>query len=125
MPDLLGNPQTLKIIADVAEDGPLPDGIGEIFARAVDRMQHEHRDEKAGTPLAQAPPDGRVVYRLALKRPDRDDSPVTYDLAAIPLDTGLMRDDACGAFTLRSDGTKGNVRSDGSDGQVAACWGAR
>ncbi|OXJ39025.1 pilus assembly protein PilE [Burkholderia sp. HI2714] len=75
--------------------------------------------------LTQAPPDGRAVYRLALRRPDRDDSPVSYDLEAIPLDTGPMHDDACGAFTLRSDGTKGNVRGDGADGQIAACWGVR
>jgi type IV pilus assembly protein PilE len=77
------------------------------------------------TALRQAPPDGRAVYRLALGRPDGDDSPVNYELEAIPLDTGPMHDDACGAFTLRSDGTKGNVRNDGADPQVAACWGAR
>ncbi|AYQ37449.1 prepilin-type N-terminal cleavage/methylation domain-containing protein [Burkholderia aenigmatica] len=75
--------------------------------------------------LAQAPPDGRAVYRLALRRPDRDDSPVSYELEAIPLDAGPMHDDVCGAFTLRSDGTKGNVRSDTADGQIAACWGVR
>lgn len=55
--DLLGNPQTLKMIADIANDGPLPDTIGEIFARSIDKMRHEHRDEKATTPLAQAPPE--------------------------------------------------------------------
>lgn len=77
------------------------------------------------TALAQAPPDGRAVYRLALRRPDGDDSAVSYELEAIPLDTGPMHGDACGAFTLRSDGTKGNVRSDAVDGQVAACWGVR
>jgi type IV pilus assembly protein PilE len=75
--------------------------------------------------LAQAPPDGRAIYRLALRRPDGDDSPVSYELEAVPLDTGPMHDDACGAFTLRADGTKGNVRSDGADRQVAACWGMR
>ncbi|OXI87759.1 pilus assembly protein PilE [Burkholderia sp. AU33423] len=75
--------------------------------------------------FTQAPPDGRAVYRLALRRPDRDDSPVSCDLEAIPLDTGPMHDDACGAFTLRSDGTIGNVRRDGADGQIAACWGVR
>ena len=75
--------------------------------------------------LAQAPPDGRAVYRLTLRQPDGDDSPVTYELEAIPLDTGAMHDDACGAFTLRSDGTKGNTRRDGADEQGAACWGVR
>lgn len=77
------------------------------------------------TGLTQAPPDGRPVYRLALRRPDGDDSPVSYELEAVPLDTGPMHDDTCGAFTLRSDGTKGNIRSDGVDGEVAACWGVR
>ncbi|CAB3766047.1 hypothetical protein LMG29660_05457 [Burkholderia puraquae] len=77
------------------------------------------------TALTQAPPDGRAVYRLALRRPDGDGSPVNYELDATPLDTGPMHDDACGTFTLRSDGTKGNVRSDGADAQVAACWGVR
>lgn len=75
--------------------------------------------------LTQAPPDGRAIYRLALTRPDGGDSPVSYELEAIPLDTGPMHDDACGAFTLRADGAKGNVRSDGADGQIAACWGVR
>ncbi|HDR9485721.1 pilus assembly protein PilE [Burkholderia aenigmatica] len=75
--------------------------------------------------LAQAPPDGRAVYRVAIRRPDGGDSPVSYELEAIPLDAGPMHDDACGAFTLRSDGTKGNVRSDGADEQVAVCWGVR
>ncbi|AOR67521.1 pilus assembly protein PilE [Burkholderia stabilis] len=74
--------------------------------------------------LARAPPDGQVVYRLALRRPANDDSPVTYKLEASPLDTGPMRDDVCGTFTLRSDGTKGNDRRN-ADEQDAACWGVR
>ncbi|WP_419686348.1 type IV pilin protein [Burkholderia theae] len=75
--------------------------------------------------LAQAPPDGQAVYRLTLGQPGGGDLPVSYELEASPLDTGPMHDDACGAFTLRSDGTKGNVRSDGADEQRAACWGVR
>ncbi|HDV6326781.1 TPA: type IV pilin protein [Burkholderia cenocepacia] len=75
--------------------------------------------------LAQAPPDGHAVYRLTLGRPDGDGSPVSYELAATPLDTGPMRDDACGTFTLRSDGTKGNTGSDGVDEPGAVCWGVR
>ena len=77
--------------------------------------------------LAHAPPDGQAVYRVALRRPGNDDSSVVYELVASPLDTGPMRDDRCGAFTLRSDGTKGNTgSSDGSaDGPGGACWGVR
>ncbi|KGB98388.1 MULTISPECIES: type IV pilin protein [Burkholderia] len=75
--------------------------------------------------LAHAPPDGHAVYRLTLGRPDGDDSPVSYELAATPLDTSPMRDDACGTFTLRSDGTKGNAGNDGADEPGAVCWGGR
>lgn len=76
---------------------------------------------------AQAPPDGQPVYRVGLTRPADDDAPVVYELVASPLDTGPMRDDACGAFTLRSDGTKDSTGS--SDAEPAAqqrtCWGVR
>lgn len=74
--------------------------------------------------LAHAPPDGRAVYRLAIRRPD-DGAFVSYELDARPLDDGPMRDDRCGAFTLRSDGTKGNVMPDGAREWEPACWGVR
>ncbi|KHK54519.1 pilus assembly protein PilE [Burkholderia sp. A9] len=75
----------------------------------------------------QAPPDGQPVYRVVLRRPVGDDVPVVYELVASPLDTGPMRDDACGAFTLRSDGTKGNAGSSDGDANAPdpACWGVR
>ncbi|KVG33335.1 type IV pilin protein [Burkholderia diffusa] len=76
---------------------------------------------------SQAPPDGQAVYHVTLRRAVGDDAPVAYELVARPLDGGPMRDDACGAFTLRADGTKGNAGS--NDAQVdaweRACWGAR
>ncbi|WP_367189268.1 type IV pilin protein [Burkholderia sp. Ed8] len=75
--------------------------------------------------LALAPPDGRAVYRLTLRRPDGTDSPVSYELEASPLDTGPMHDDTCGTFTLDSAGTKGNARRDDADEPGTACWGAR
>ncbi|WP_321858985.1 type IV pilin protein [Burkholderia cenocepacia] len=75
--------------------------------------------------FARAPPDGHAVYRLTLGWPDGPDSPVSYELSATPLDAGPMRDDACGTFTLRSDGTKGNAGSDGVDEPGAVCWGVR
>lgn len=76
---------------------------------------------------AQVPPDGPAVYRVALQRSVGDDAPVVYELVASPLDAGPMRDDACGAFTLRSDGTKGNAGSnDGeTDARDRTCWGVR
>ncbi|RQS08119.1 type IV pilin protein [Burkholderia sp. Bp8998] len=76
---------------------------------------------------AQAPPDGHAVYSVALRRSVGDDAPVAYELVARPLEAGPMRDDVCGAFTLRSDGTKGNAGSyDGeADTQARTCWGLR
>jgi len=76
---------------------------------------------------AHAPSDGPAVYRVALRRSTGDDAAVAYELVASPFDTGPMRDDACGAFTLRSDGTKGNAGSDdtGIEAQVRTCWSVR
>ncbi|MBH9659785.1 type IV pilin protein [Burkholderia multivorans] len=76
--------------------------------------------------LAHAPPDGRPVYRIALRPPQQGDAAAAADeLNAMPLDTGPMRDDACGTFILRSDGTKGNRKRDGTDEWEPACWGVR
>lgn len=43
---LLGNPQTLELIADIGADH-LPDTRGELFTRAIEVMWAEHRDAKA------------------------------------------------------------------------------
>ncbi|KVR39464.1 type IV pilin protein [Burkholderia multivorans] len=76
--------------------------------------------------LAHAPPDGRPVYRIALRpRQQSDAAAATDELNATPLDTGPMRDDACGTFILRSDGTKGNRKRDGTEEWEPACWGVR
>lgn len=44
---LLGNPQTLGLIARVAASGNLPDTRGELFRRATELLRIEHRDSKA------------------------------------------------------------------------------
>ncbi|MBN6735295.1 type IV pilin protein [Burkholderia multivorans] len=76
--------------------------------------------------LTHAPPDGRPVYRVALRQPPQGDAASASDeLNATPLDTGPMRDDACGTFILRSDGTKGNRKRDGTEEWEPACWGVR
>ncbi len=76
--------------------------------------------------FAHAPPDGRPVYRIALRpRQQSDAAAATDELNATPLDTGPMRDDACGTFILRSDGTKGNRKRDGTEEWEPACWGVR
>lgn len=44
---LLGNPQTLKMIASVAVEGNLPETRGELFARAIEDLRKEHNDLKS------------------------------------------------------------------------------
>lgn len=44
--DLLGNPQTLNLIARVAHSGSLPATISQLFERAVDVLRVEHRNAK-------------------------------------------------------------------------------
>jgi hypothetical protein len=46
---LLGNPQTLELIASVAGSGKLPDTRGELFERAIEVLRVEHRDTKASS----------------------------------------------------------------------------
>lgn len=52
--ELLGNPQTLNLIADVAKAGALPVTRGQLFEKAVKVLQVEHRDERAHRELSQA-----------------------------------------------------------------------
>ncbi len=44
---LLGNPQTLELIARVAGSGKLPETRSELFERAIEVLRVEHRDTKA------------------------------------------------------------------------------
>ncbi|MFW9103964.1 NACHT domain-containing protein [Pseudomonas sp. P4795] len=44
---LLGNPQTLELIARVAGSGELPETRTELFERAIEVLRVEHRDTKA------------------------------------------------------------------------------
>jgi len=46
---LLGNPQTLELIASIAGSGTLPETRGELFERAVEVLRVEHRDTKASS----------------------------------------------------------------------------
>jgi hypothetical protein len=43
---LLGNPQTLELVARVAKAGPLPDTKSRLFERSVELLRNEHRDSK-------------------------------------------------------------------------------
>ncbi|WP_406820039.1 NACHT domain-containing protein [Pseudomonas sp. KnCO4] len=49
---LLGNPQTLELIARVAGAGSLPETRSELFSRAVEVLRVEHRDSKAHDQVA-------------------------------------------------------------------------
>lgn len=49
---LLGNPQTLELIARVAGSGNLPETHSELFERAIEVLRVEHRDAKADGQLA-------------------------------------------------------------------------
>ena len=44
---MLGNPQTLELVARVAGDGTLPNTKARLFQRAVELLRKEHRDSKA------------------------------------------------------------------------------
>jgi len=51
---LLGNPQTLGLIARIATSGSLPETRGELFGKATELLRVEHRDSKATNQLNQA-----------------------------------------------------------------------
>lgn len=44
---LLGNPQTLEMIAKVAASGKLPETKSQLFSRSTDILSREHKDNKA------------------------------------------------------------------------------
>ena len=50
--DLLGNPQTLGLVAQVAFRGSLPESKGDLFERAVDILQSEENPAKSESLLA-------------------------------------------------------------------------
>lgn len=56
--------------------------------------------------LDQAPPLGTAVYRL--RALPADDTNGGYSLEARPVETGPMRDDACGTFVLDATGLRTN-----------------
>lgn len=51
--ELLGNPQTLELIAQVAGTGKLPETRSELYGRAIEILRVEHQDAKADDQLAQ------------------------------------------------------------------------
>ncbi|SDC28756.1 type IV pilin protein [Paraburkholderia lycopersici] len=70
----------------------------------------------------QAPATGTPVYWLRLM--PGDESNGGYAIAAEPVETGPMRDDACGAFMLDATGARGNQAAGGVAAAATAqmCW---
>ena len=71
--------------------------------------------------MDQAPQFGAAVYRLRVLQ--ADDSNGGYSIEAAPSETGPMRDDPCGVFTLDATGQRGN--RNGANGVTPAsgeCW---
>lgn len=68
-------------------------------------------------PRTTAPESGTASYNISLVDANTDAN--TYELTAVPSNTGKMADDDCGTFTLNSAGTKGV-----SGGTLSAteCW---
>jgi type IV pilus assembly protein PilE len=75
--------------------------------------------------MDQAPQTGPPVYRVRLL--PADDSNGGYGLEALPVATGPMRDDACGAFTLDATGARGNrtPAAEVSGREAEDCWRGR
>lgn len=71
--------------------------------------------------LDQAPQFGVSIYRLRVL--PADDVNGGYAIEATPAESGPMRDDACGTFTLDATGQRGN-QSVGSESTPASseCW---
>jgi type IV pilus assembly protein PilE len=78
--------------------------------------------------LDEAPPSGTGVCRLRVL--PADDTNGGYAVEARPIESGPMRDDACGTFALDATGLRTDRAASGAaDGAVAAdpdmCWNAR
>jgi len=73
----------------------------------------------------QAPATGPPAYHLRLL--PADESNGGYAIAAEPVESGPMRDDACGAFVLDATGVRSNQAAGGSVAVATTqmCWGDR
>jgi type IV pilus assembly protein PilE len=71
--------------------------------------------------LDQAPQFGTPVYRLHVL--PADDANGGYAIEATPSESGPMRDDTCGIFTLDATGLRGNKNGAiGSTSVSGDCW---
>lgn len=71
--------------------------------------------------LDQSPQFGVPIYRLRVL--PADDVNGGYSIEATPDESGPMRDDACGIFTLDATGQRGNKSAEnGSTPTSGECW---
>jgi type IV pilus assembly protein PilE len=73
--------------------------------------------------LDQAPQFGVSIYRVRVL--PADDANGGYSIEATPAESGPMRDDACGIFTLDATGQRGNRGSEKEGGSMPSsgeCW---
>jgi type IV pilus assembly protein PilE len=71
--------------------------------------------------LDQAPQFGAPIYRLHVLPTDEANG--GYSIEAAPGESGPMRDDACGTFTLDATGQRGNKSgAGGATASSSECW---
>jgi type IV pilus assembly protein PilE len=73
--------------------------------------------------MNRVPERGRAVYRLELS--PAGETSGGYELRAIPVDDGPMRDDACGTFVLDGLGMRWNLAPGADSGRIERCWSGR
>ncbi|MFM0380714.1 type IV pilin protein [Paraburkholderia strydomiana] len=92
--------------------------------RAAQFVEGAASDSIAALPpgLDQAPQFGTAVYRLHVL--PADDANGGYSIEAAPDESGPMRDDPCGVFTLDATGMRSNKNvANGSAPPTGQCWG--
>ncbi|ASL43445.1 Type II secretion system protein G [Burkholderia sp. AD24] len=91
--------------------------------RAAQFVEGATSDNPTALPLGldQAPQFGVQIYSLRVL--PADDANGGYSIEATPTESGPMRDDACGIFTLDATGQRGNRSgSSGSTPSSSECW---
>ncbi|WP_168792656.1 type IV pilin protein [Paraburkholderia aromaticivorans] len=91
--------------------------------RAAQFIEGATNDSASTLPagLDQAPQFGTAVYRLHVM--PADDANGGYAIEATPNESGPMRDDTCGIFTLDATGLRGNKNAAaGSTAASGDCW---
>lgn len=80
-------------------------------------------DARLPAGLDQVPSDGAAVYRLYALPGDVENG--GYALEAWPVESGPMRDDACGTFVLDATGKRSNRATAPRVPPNAECWSGR